>query len=57
MTCFLAHPLREMLTGEDDVTAADLQVKKSLVENVAQMAENIKVIDGRVQEALKRAKA
>ena len=49
MTCFLAHPLREMLTGEDDVTAADLQVKKSLVENVAQMAENIKVIDGRVQ--------
>ena len=38
-----------MLTGEDDVATADMQVKKSLVENVAQMAENIKVIDGRVQ--------
>ena len=32
------------------------QVKKSLSENVQQMAANIKVVDGRIEEALARRK-
>jgi hypothetical protein len=38
------------------VTCVGGQVRASLVENLGQMAENIKAVDGRIQDLLAKAK-